>query len=550
MRKKITDIGLALVLTVAIISLAAVVTLNSKALYYGEINSQNLPQITGMEEGEIRENYDALIDYNRIFFNGELKFPTLPMSPEGKIHFAEVKNIFVAIQIALGVSLLLLVGGGIDKIRKREFGFLRLGAILTVVLPTVLGGLIATNWQWFFVAFHHLMFRNDYWIFDAAKDPVILMLPDSFFLHCALLILGIVLALSAASFLLWARLRRKKAELLPMLHCDSSVLRSGEIIKMLRKSMALADKKLIDHGDRVAFLLYQTLKHSGTLEKYDFNKLFVLSVFHDIGAQKVDDVEDLLLLKTNNMMRHSVYGYVFLRHLSPLADYADAILYHHTSYRDLMAHPIRHSEYAQLLHLADRIDVAWQNRGELDETYFRKHGGGAFNPEFVEMFIAADKELHLVEQCRTGAYRENFENMMDTLTFSPEEVFGYLKMTVFLIDFVSAQTVTHTINTTEISAMLGKYMDFSGKEADLLVYGAFLHDIGKIGIPPSILESSGKLSPEEMEVMKTHVRLTDEILLGVVDDDVRNISARHHEKLDGSGYPKGLLAKDLRTSER
>ena len=67
---------------------------------------------------------------------------------------------------------------------------LKLTSILAVALPAVIGLFVAVNWDWAFVTFHHIAFDNDYWIFDPATDPVINILPDTFFLHCALLILG------------------------------------------------------------------------------------------------------------------------------------------------------------------------------------------------------------------------------------------------------------------------------------------------------------------------------------------------------------------------
>ena len=62
-----------------------------------------------------------------------------------------------------------------------------------MALPAVVGAFVAVNWDSAFVLFHRIAFDNDYWLFDPATDPVITMLPDAFFLHCALLILGGIL---------------------------------------------------------------------------------------------------------------------------------------------------------------------------------------------------------------------------------------------------------------------------------------------------------------------------------------------------------------------
>ena len=74
--------------------------------------------------------------------------------------------------------------------------------------------------------------------------------------------------------------------------------------------------------------------------------------------------------------------------------------------------------------------------------------------------------------------------------------------------------------------------------------------MGKISIPVSILESPDKLNDADMAIMRTHVTETDILIRGIVPEDIRRIAVRHHEKLDGSGYPLGLRAEELSLSER
>ena len=81
------------------LSLSVVLILNFRPLYVYEMKSENLASVSSMTEEEILEEYDALIRYNSLFYRGELTFPSLPMSEEGRIHFEEVKGIFDGIQI-------------------------------------------------------------------------------------------------------------------------------------------------------------------------------------------------------------------------------------------------------------------------------------------------------------------------------------------------------------------------------------------------------------------------------------------------------------------
>lgn len=133
---------------------------------------------------------------------------------------------------------------------------------------------------------------------------------------------------------------------------------------------------------------------------------------------------------------------------------------------------------------------------------------------------------------------------------SVEECEEYLRMLIFSIDFRSQHTVTHTITTTCISCSIARLMGMEEQQIHNIYYGALLHDLGKIGIPVEILEFPGKLSPQAMKIMRTHVGITEEILGGKIHPAVTRIAVRHHEKLDGSGYPRGIGGDDLTPEEQ
>lgn len=190
MKKKeiILQLCLAVVLTLSIIGMAVVGTLAFRPLYYHDIKALDIPGYSGYSEAEIRQNYDALIDYNMPFKDGVLTFPTLAMSESGRIHFAEVKQIFDLFKYFALFGSLISVVGIAWFVKKKEYRFLKYTAVVTISLPVVLGILVAICWDKVFVWFHKIFFRNDFWIFDWTTDPVILILPDEFFMHCAILI--------------------------------------------------------------------------------------------------------------------------------------------------------------------------------------------------------------------------------------------------------------------------------------------------------------------------------------------------------------------------
>ena len=202
---------LALIWTLFIISFAVTFTLNFRPLYYFDISYLELHEATGLSDEVIRENYDVLIDYNNFWGPDTLEFPTFGMSESGEIHFQEVKAIFVTIEYMLIVTLVLGIAGSIWCRKRGERKYLKYCSILTVALPALVGLLIAVNWDNAFVLFHKIFFRNDYWLFSVSEDPVILILPDTFFLHCAVMILLLIVAGSLLCAFLYRRGKRKAA---------------------------------------------------------------------------------------------------------------------------------------------------------------------------------------------------------------------------------------------------------------------------------------------------------------------------------------------------
>ena len=198
----------AIALTLCIISVSVIITLNFIPLYYFDIDYFDLVEKTGYSEELIRENYDTLIDYNSVFYKGALEFPSLPMSEQGRIHFVEVKNIFVFIQTVLFPISLIGTIIGILSLKKQKPTYLVLTSVLSLAIPAVLGILIAINWDHFFVLFHEIFFNNDYWIFDYTTDPVIRILPDGFFMHCALMILLLIVVGSLSCLILFKKFNR------------------------------------------------------------------------------------------------------------------------------------------------------------------------------------------------------------------------------------------------------------------------------------------------------------------------------------------------------
>ena len=97
---------------------------------------------------------------------------------------------------------------------------------------------------------------------------------------------------------------------------------------------------------------------------------------------------------------------------------------------------------------------------------------------------------------------------------------------------------SHSLNVAMISRILGKWLKWSSSDLDSLVIAGLLHDIGKITIPPEILNKEGKLTDEEFELIRWHPRAGYDLIRDLkIDSRIKKATLQHHERCDGSGYP-------------
>ncbi len=116
------------------------------------------------------------------------------------------------------------------------------------------------------------------------------------------------------------------------------------------------------------------------------------------------------------------------------------------------------------------------------------------------------------------------------------------------VEWRDSETGLHTTRMSNYAYLLAQKANLSAEECDLIAIASPLHDIGKIGIPDRILLKPGKLVPEEWNIMKTHTTIGGQLLSGSDSKFLqmgKEIALSHHEKWDGSGYPRGLKGEDI-----
>jgi response regulator RpfG family c-di-GMP phosphodiesterase len=156
-------------------------------------------------------------------------------------------------------------------------------------------------------------------------------------------------------------------------------------------------------------------------------------------------------------------------------------------------------------------------------------------------------------------YRQRLEEMVAERTAQLREALQQIERSYedtlralgAAIDLRDNETAGHSQRVCRYSLELAQAMRFSDQQLGSLARGAYLHDIGKLGIPDGVLLKPGALSTEEWKVMQQHVQIG----FGLVKDipflaDAAEIILTHHERYDGGGYPRGLKGQEILLSAR
>lgn len=329
-------------------------------------------------------------------------------------------------------------------------------------------------------------------------------------------------------------------------------IRSKDIFLLMRDILKVIHPRLMDHGSRVAYMVYKMLEDKGGYEEFELADIVMLVTLHDIGAYKTEAgsaINDMLRFESRDSMAHSIYGYLFFKYLSPIKDYSRVIMYHHTDYEQLLKIDYEYKDLAAYINIAERMDIYSTAMGsQFDMMMFHKQAGTRLSKEGLELFYQSAKNHDIFAKIKSGEYKRELDDIVDYMLFSNEDKKQLLEMLIYCIGFRSESFVVDALKTVCICEEIADRMLMTEDNKERLYYGALIHDIGMITIPREIINAPRKLTQEERKRVRTHVEATRRILRGRMDKSVAEIALAHHERGDGSGYPKKL--KDFQMNQQ
>ncbi len=332
------------------------------------------------------------------------------------------------------------------------------------------------------------------------------------------------------------------------------------LMDIIVRSLNQMDAQLTGHGERVAYCMVHLLEKNPQFSDEEICKITWIVLLHDIGNFHDIGISDLVKKEYNTDFSHARYGYLFLKYFSPFAEYAPLVLFHHSSHDRVDASSMSEKLkwVTKCLQIFDTTDLYHIRHPQITKqallNYLKRLSTIIFSEEAIETIeqlavqspdnslpfsLPPQEEIHefLLKRLKRMDVTEHEEELL-------------LRTLVNSIDFRSHYTAIHCNIMVHVSDLLARLCGLDEKTCRSVHLGALLHDLGKISIPLRILESNGKLEGADWVVMQAHVNITEHILQGKVSDEVLQIAIRHHETLDGKGYPYGLSSQDLTLPQR
>jgi len=322
-----------------------------------------------------------------------------------------------------------------------------------------------------------------------------------------------------------------------------------------------------NHSKRVAYICLKLAEKFNMSAKQIYD-IVSLGILHDNGASdqeiherlKDRSIENSLYLET--VKEHCIVGEKNIEEYPFFTNVKGVVRYHHEKYDGTGFFNLKGEEIplmAQIIELADSIDssfdltkVNYQTEKRIRE-YIKGEEGKTYDPKLVGAFLAVSKNKHFWMDLSDNFINSVLKDSIPAFTvkMSYDEIRNITKILSNIIDSKSRYTLEHSNGVADKACVMAEFYGKSYEERMKLMIAGDLHDIGKLAVSNSILESNNKLTEEEFEIIKEHAyytRLTLENIMGF--EDITEWASNHHERLDGSGYPYGKSSDDLDFNSR
>jgi len=351
-----------------------------------------------------------------------------------------------------------------------------------------------------------------------------------------------------------------------------------DMVMCLSDAMDLVSPIVTGHHKRVAYIASSIGRELG-LSKEEEKDLIIAGALHDAGAFSLNErmdssnwnISDEVYEETEffttgpfyeyiGTISHAELGYHLIKKFKPFAKIAKIIRYHHVPWDDGEGKYFKGEQVplgSHIIHLADAIDILINKENNEEDILGQSklisekillEVGNNFPLELVEAFLSlAEKEafwFDIVSSAIDRTLSKRVEGV--NLELNYEGLLSLANLFSQIIDFRNRFTATHSSGVAASAEVLANLVGLSEVKCRQIKIAGYLHDLGKLAVPPEILNRGGKLTRKEFDIIKRHPFYTYKILDRVKGfEEIKIWASYHHERVDGQGYPFHTKNKKL-----
>lgn len=317
-------------------------------------------------------------------------------------------------------------------------------------------------------------------------------------------------------------------------------------------------EKSTNHGKRVAYVALRIAQNMNFDDK-DLYDIVSLAILHDNG---ICEASSSLKNEYERKIDHCIIGEKNIVNYPFLKKRCNIIKYHHEAYDGSGFYKLKGTEIpmiSQIIFFADYIE----NRFQFDKigssntdnirNFVKDQSGKIFNPEICSIFLEISNNESFALDCKDSFIDFALNSKMNKFysDLSLEEILKVTDVFSRIIDSKSEFTRRHSKGIAEKVAIMADYYKYDKEQKIKLIIAANLHDLGKLAIPNSILDSPKSLTEDEFNIIKSHTYYTRMALAQIEGfEDITEWASNHHEKLNGNGYPYGKKGYELDFNSR
>ncbi len=335
-----------------------------------------------------------------------------------------------------------------------------------------------------------------------------------------------------------------------------------ELITALALVLDLQEDLNYYHAWRVAVISALLAEEILPDQKSD---IFLAGLLHDVGAMSLPNHMTRFPSMSEQIIHpiirsHTIIGAQIVSNFPGFEKAPSLILDHHEYWNGHGYPRAKKGEEivagAQLIRAADTFDIIFQTHPDMTLPEIMKDMNELVNKEFSKSIFSSLKKImndgnlfhdlvdaqklpDLLFKLRDGISVSGIDDGTDIVGTSLD-MFGQI------IDSKHAYTAGHSKRVSQNSLLIAISMNLSHDEITRIKWAGLVHDIGKVAIPPAILDKASGLSEDEYALLRKHAVYTEEILETVsCMKELVPIAAAHHERFDGNGYHRKLKGKDI-----